>query len=185
MKKITLIVLSILLFHMQAFAYDAKEASKAIAVVDIQKIMKDADAAKSINDQIEKKRSEYQKQISKQEDGLKKEHDDINKQQAVLAKDALENKMKDFNNKVASVQKDIQEKRVSLDEAFSNALGEVQNSLYNIIEEMSKEKQFVMAIPSSQILYAKDDMDITDEVLKRLNKKLPKVELKVQAAKKK
>ena len=38
-----------------------------------------------------------------------------------------------------------------------------------------------MVVPTSQLLYSKDGIDITDEVLKRLNKKLTKVNINIKS----
>jgi len=43
---------------------------------------------------------------------------------------------------------------------------------------MAKEKGFTLAIPSSQVLYYDSSLEISDEVLKRLNEKLPSLTVK-------
>ena len=45
---------------------------------------------------------------------------------------------------------------------------------------LSKEQGFDVALPSSQVLYGKETLDISDEVLARLNKQLPKVAIEVK-----
>ena len=42
---------------------------------------------------------------------------------------------------------------------------------------MAEEKNFAVAIPTSQLLFAKKELDISDEVLNRLNAQLAKVTL--------
>ncbi len=58
---------------------------------------------------------------------------------------------------------------------------EIQKAVTGIVADMAKEKGFSIAIPTSQILYADPKLDITDEVLKRLNQKLPKLDVKFDA----
>jgi Skp family chaperone for outer membrane proteins len=45
---------------------------------------------------------------------------------------------------------------------------------------MSADKGFAVAIPSSQALYADTKLDITEEVLSKLDKELPDVKVVVK-----
>ena len=83
-----------------------------------------------------------------------------------------------FRSKATEVQKEVQSKKALLDNAFERSLGDIQKAVTDIIAEMSKEKGFAVAIPTSQILYADNRLDISAEVLTRLNKKLPKIDVK-------
>ncbi len=66
----------------------------------------------------------------------------------------------------------------------SNSLGDIQKVVTDIITDLAKEKGFIVAMPTSQTLYADPKLDISDEVLKRLNEKLPKFDVKFDADKK-
>lgn len=157
----------------------AHAADEKIAVVDIQKVVKNSSASKDISSQIEKKRAAYQAAITKQEEELRKEDQALAKQQAILSPEAFQQKAKAFKSRVADVQKDVQSRRVKLEKAYEEAVLEVQKVVLDIVSKLAAEKGFVIAIPTSQILYAKPDMDITTEVLTRLNSRLSKVQVKI------
>jgi Skp family chaperone for outer membrane proteins len=174
----------------------ANTQNYGIAVVDIQQIVQDSLAAKDIRAQIEKKRVEYQAEIDKKEEGLNKTSQELNKQysefqaqsdkksgstsnKSTISKDALEQKMRDLNEKALEVQKEVQMKKNSLDQASIDALGEIQQAVEGIIAKLAEEKGFVIAVPTSQILFSKPQLDISAEVLKRLNEKLKRVEVKI------
>lgn len=182
MLKKLFLTLSIVVFSTAAAqAADAAPAALPavkVAVVDIQRIMKDSLAAKDLKAQLEAKRNQYQAEIKAKEDKLKKEEEDLAKQKSVLAKDALTAKQKAFVDDINAVRKDVQDKRVKLDNGYKNALNEIQKVVQGIIDDLAKEKGFNLAIPNSQLVYAHRDFDISDEVLKRLDAKLPKVALK-------
>lgn len=159
----------------------AQDAAGTIAVVNIQQIMKDSTAAQNVREQLEGKQKSFQSELTKKEDALQKEDQELGKQRSVLSKDAFESKVRTFRSKATDVQKEVQSKKALLDSAFERALNEIQKAVTEIIADMSKEKGFVIAIPTSQILYADDKLNITDEVLKRLNQKLPKLDVKFDA----
>lgn len=163
-----------------AQAADAKAEPKVV-VVDIQRIMRDSLAAKDLKTQLESQRNSYQSDIKNKEDKLKKEEDDLGKQKNVLSKDALTQKQKSFVDEINNVRKDVEEKRVKLDNAYKQALNEIQSAVQDIINDMAKEQGFNLAIPTSQLVYADKSFDVSDEVLKRLDKKLPKVSLKFES----
>ncbi len=183
MLKKFILTLALVIFATSAQAADAPAAAAPaasapqpkIAVVDIQRIMKDSLAAKDLKAQLESQRNQYQADIKTKEDKLKKEEEDLAKQKNVLAKDALTAKQKAFVDDINAVRKDVQEKRVKLDNGYKNALNEIQKVVQDIINDLAKEKGFNLAIPTSQLVFAHKDFDISDEVLNRLNKKLPKL----------
>jgi Skp family chaperone for outer membrane proteins len=168
-----------------AFAQDGAPliASTKTAVVNIQMIMRDATAAKSVRDQLEAKQKAYQAEISKKEEALQKEDQELGKQRATLAKDVFESKVKALREKATATQKEVASKKATLDNAFESALGQIQKTVSEIITEQAKEKGFVVALPSSQILYADGSLDISQEVLTQLNKRLPKIDVKFEAPK--
>lgn len=163
-----------------AAASVAQAADTKIAVVDVQQIVRNSLAAKDIAAQMEKKRLAYQSEITKQEEDLKKKDQDLSKQRGVLAPDAFDQKVKEFKTQAAEVQRTVQQRRSELDHAYGNALAVIQKGVYDIISKLSEERGFAIAIPTSQILFAKKDLDISDEVLKRLNVQLPKVTVTVE-----
>lgn len=187
MKRLTLLAIATAtaMHFAPAFAEDAKPAAvtPSIAVVNIQEIMKDSTAAKSVREQLEAKQKDFQAEITKKEEDLKKEDQELGKQKSVLSKEAFEKKATEFRKKAAEMQKEVQSKKALLDSGFENALNDIQKSVSDVISELAKEKGFNVAIPSSQILYSDPKMDISKEVLDRLNKKLPKVTVKFEAKK--
>lgn len=165
-------------FAQPAFADDAKQQ---IAVVNIQYVMKESTAAKNVREQLESKQKSFQSDITKKEESLQKEDKELGKEKSVLAKAAFDEKLKAFRTKATDVQKDVQAKKAMLDSAFEHSLNDIQKVVTDIISDLSKEKGFVIAIPTSQILYADTKLDISSEVLDRLNKKLPKLDVKFDA----
>lgn len=159
----------------------AEESKYPIAVVNIQHVMKDSTAAKSVREQLESKQKSFQSAITKKEEELQKEDQELGKQKSVLSKAAFEEKARAFRAKATDMQKDVQSKKALLDSAFENSLNDIQKVVTEIIAELSKEKGFMVAVPTSQILYADGGLDISTEVLNRLNKKLPKLDVKFEA----
>lgn len=158
----------------------AEVPAAKIAIIDVQKVVKNSTAAKQALDTIQKKRDEFQSAIDKQEEELKEKDQKLAKEKGVLTPDAFEKKRKEFQQDVLDVQQSVQKKRAALDTSYTKVLAEIQKTVLAIIETLSEDQGFDIALPSSQVLYGKDALDISDEVLKRLNKELPEVDIDVK-----
>jgi outer membrane protein len=178
MKKI------LALFTFILFATTLNSYAADIAVVDIQKVLQDAEASKDIRDQIKVQRDKYQAEITKEEDELRKSEQKLNEQKSILSAEAFKDKREEFKDKLTKAQRDVQEKRAQLDAALNDSIGQVQKAVFEIISDMAKEKGFKLAITTAQTLYSEAGMDITDEVLKKLNDKLPKVKVTIKPVEK-
>jgi len=179
MKKI-IVTLSMLM--MVAFVMPAHAAGK-VAVLDLQRIMKESKAAKSIRSQLESKRDQYQKEITRDEEKLRERDKGLADKRNVLSPEAFDKERKDFQKDVANVQREVQKKRIQLDQAYAKALASVQEEISSIVREMAKKHQFAITFPASQTLFYAEQLDITEEVLNRLDDELPKVTLKIQPIK--
>jgi len=176
LKKLFLAIVLVASFNTAAVAADAP--APKIVVVNVQRIMTDSLAAKDLKAQLEAKKNQYQAEIKTKGDKLKKEKDDLDKQQGVLAKDVLVSKQKAFLAEYKNVQDDANQKSITFENAEKNASRDILASVQDIINDLAKEQGFNLAIPTSQLLFAHKDFDISDEVIKRLDAKMPKVALK-------
>ena len=150
-------------------------AIEGVGVVNIQKIMRESKAASSVREQLKNKQKTFQSELDAKEKSLQQEDQELAKQRANLSQEAFNQKVESFRQKAMSARQEIQNKRAQLDKGFSGALSQIQETTLTIIKEVSTEKSLKLVLSSSQVLYSDDAMDITGEVLNRLNSKLPNV----------
>ena len=166
---------------LQPWAPHAVEAQKlpatVAAVIDYQRILRDAAAAKSIRAQIEARRQAYQEEISKEEQRLHEADKAFAKQRSVLSNEAFAEKRRDFEQEVAEVQRLVQERRRELDNMAAAALNEVKAALIEIVTSIAEERGFNLVLPSSEVLFFSRSLDLTEEVLAKLDDRLPQVQL--------
>lgn len=153
----------------------ADNHANAIAVVNIQKIIATSAAAKDVKKQIESKRETYQNAINKEEEKLREQDKELAGQRSLLSAEAYKEKVEEFKKKVAAIQQDVQEKRGQMDRAYAKSLSRIQQISVDVITEICKAKGFSLAVPSNGVLFAETELDISDEVLKEVNKRLPKL----------
>ncbi len=163
-----------------AVLYAPHAQAQDLAVVNIQQIMKDSTAAQAARQQLQAKQKQFQDEISAKEKELQKEDQELAKQRSLMDQDAFKQKITEFQQKAAGVQKDVRDKRQTFTKAYEDAIAQLHSRVTGIISDLAKEKGFKLAVPTSQILYAEPALDISNEVLTRLNKQMPTLTVKFQ-----
>ncbi len=166
MKKIMLFACALMFMAQAANALN-------VAVVDMKKVMGEAKSAISAKGQLEAKQKEFQTQVSATEATLQKNDQELAKQRSLLSAEAFKTKLDAFRQQAASAQKDVQGKQMQLRRAFETSIMTIQEKVATIIKAIAAEKQYDLVIPANGLLFHKDTMNITAEVLARLDKELP------------
>jgi outer membrane protein len=144
-----------------------------VLVVDVQALLQNSKAAKMVRGQIEQKRNEYTKEISHQEEGLRAERDAIQRQQASLSADALNQKGREFQQKVNDLERNVQGKRQALEKSNGEALSKIQEEMLKIIADIAKQRKANLVLQRSDIVLFDQSFDVTDEVLEKLDEQMP------------
>lgn len=160
------------------FSFNAHAGT--IAVLDVEKIVKDSTAMRDIQKKVSKKQEEYQKEVDKRQKELESEKVKLDGKKNVLSADAFEKEAKKFEDKFDVLKDTVDKKQNSLKKASIEGMSKVNDEIKEIIAAISKEKNFDLIVPAGQVLFYKDGLDISNEVLAKLNKKITKVDVKFE-----
>ncbi len=160
---------------MPAAAQAQKVPAAKIAILDNLRIMRESSAAIDIKSQIDRQRQRYQDEITKKEQELRSADQELARQRTILSPEAFAQKRSEFEGRYTQVQRDVQARKRELDQAYEFGLRQVQKAISEIIVALAKERDFNIVLPRKQVIFAETAMNITDDVLLRLNQKLPKV----------
>ena len=174
-KTVLSIVTAALISSGAAFAH---EAQNSVVVLDFQKMFQDSLAGKDFNSKLEAKRKSLDDSRNKKESELVKMNEDLKKQQSVLSSDAFDKKRKDFEAKIQSFQQDLQEEGMKFEKERNDAVGQVEDATKEILADLAKEKGYSVVVSKNAVVYNADSLDISNEVLSKLDKKLKSVNLK-------
>lgn len=156
----------------------AARAESKIAVLNIQEIMRESLAAKSVKETLENQQKSFQAEMTRKEQDLQAKEKKLAEQRSVLSQEEFEKRVKEFRTQATSAQREVQAKKAKLDKAFADALADIQKSVMDIVSEKAKAEGIAAVVPTSQLLYADPALDMTATVLADLNKRLPKVQVK-------
>ena len=158
-----------------------RPAKFAVAVIDVQRIIRESTAMTAVREEVARLRRAFQAEIREQEKVFREERSKLLRQRGVLTPGAFARRRNQLVSRFAAVQRRLQLKSRSLDQASAATLREFQKSLFEVVNALAKEKQYTLVLTRRSVPYAHPGYLETDEVLKRLNKKLPL--LKLQLAK--
>jgi outer membrane protein len=144
-----------------------------VLVVDVQALLQNSKAAKMVRGQIEQKRNEYTKDISHQEEALRAERDSLQRQQASMSADALNQKGREFQQKVNDLERNVQGKRQALEKSNGEALSKIQEQMLKIIADIAKDRKANLVFQRADLVLFDQSFDVTDEVLQKLDELMP------------
>ena len=151
-----------------------------IAVVRMDEIQNTATALKNLREQKEKYEESLRDELTRDQKALEKEKAEIEKSQDVLSREALQRRIVDYQNKVTKLQRDLTERAQSIEMSYQKALNEMQKEhLDPIIEGIIAKKKLSLVIDGRMARIGADatNLDITNEVVQALDKKVSKVKM--------
>ena len=158
----------------------ANAADLRIAVIRMDAIQTDAAVLKDLAAQRTKYENELRDELESRQKELEAEKKEIEESQDVLSRDALQRRIVDYQNRVTELQRDLTERAQSVEVSFQKALNEVQEKHLNpIIEGVIAKKDLSLVIDGrfARIGENSEKLDITNEVISALDKKVSKVKM--------
>jgi len=155
-------------------------ADLRIAVVNMDKIQGQAKVLENLHEQRANFENKLKNKLEKEQKEIEKEKADIEKSQDVLSQEALQRRVVEYQKRVSQFQRSLSENAQAIETAYQEALATVQKKhLDPIIEGVIAKKHLDLVIDGRMARVGKDikGLDITDEVVKALNKKVSSVKM--------
>ncbi len=173
MKRLMLLTV-VLLTLVAVPAAIAADAMK-VGYVDLQKALNLSAAGKAAKEKMKAKFKDYDVDVQKKQDELKKLKDELEKQAMLLSAEARAAKERDYQQKVKDYQrltKDIQEELQRTDADYTRKILE---EIFKVVQQIGKQEGYTLILEKteSSILYASDGIDMTDRVIQAFDKSPP------------
>lgn len=155
---------------------NARAQGTKVGIIDVQSVLRSSVAARSIRPQMESLKADYQKRFKQSEADLLKAKKDLERERTILPEGFAERR-KEFERRVNDTQRQVQAVNRMLDRALANAMRQVHKTLRLITKELAREQSLQLVVPKRVLIYYENKFDITQEVSRRLNKRLPNVKV--------
>jgi Skp family chaperone for outer membrane proteins len=149
-----------------------------ILVVDTQGVFAQSKAGQSIRSQYEEQAKKLMAEGKKTDDALQADAKKLSDERALLSQEDLQKRAQGLQQRNIEFQQSMQIKQQGLQLGVQRAEAQVEAALRPIFAEIMKEKGGTILLDQAVVLAGGADLDISAEVLKRLNEKLAKVDVK-------
>ena len=154
------------------------KAEQKIVYVDINFIMNNSSAGKSITQQLDTINKSNLKAFNKSEESLKSEETKLLSQKNVLDETEFKKKIIFFREKLSTYNVKKKGTINEFEKKRTNAQNTLTNYLTAILANYSEENSIAIIILKQNILMGKNELNITSNVLKLLDNKIDNIKLK-------
>lgn len=155
-------------------------AASSIAVVDVLRILTQSKAALSVQKQRDVLRQEFLDEISKTEQALSQEEKELANEATSLPQEQYAKKRLAYEEKLNDTRKLAQSRKHALEEASNEAMNDLREQLYLVVQEIANEKGYALVISNQNVIAGEKSLDITEETLRRLNQRVKEIPLKLE-----
>ena len=152
----------------------------SIAIIDINEILNESKVAINANEQLEKITIKIQEELAVKEKNLLDEKKKLLEAQSIMAPDAFEEMRIEYEKNVQNFQVSSQDKLIKLDNMVATIRANILDEIKPILEEIANAKGITIVLEKGTVILNADNMDITNIVIKRLNKNLPKIKVEFE-----
>lgn len=170
MKKIIINFFFLIFF----FNFSTSYSSEKIAFIDLDFVLKNSNIGKQILEDIEKLNNKNINELKKKESELKKNEEEILPKKNILSEE-------EYKKEVDLLKAKIQKYKLLKDEMVSNFQKKKQISLKKffdqitpIIQNYMDENSINILLDRKNVFIGKNDSDITDSIIEKINIELKK-----------
>jgi outer membrane protein len=142
-----------------------------IGVIEVQRIVQESAVGKESLARVQKVQQGKQDDLVKRQKELRDLEQKIQDQGKSLSEDAMEKLQKDYQSKALELKRAQDDAQRDLEEAQRKELGELERRVMPVIDAVAKEQglQLVFNKFQSGLLYADQNIDITEAVIAKFN----------------
>ena len=148
-----------------------------IVYLDTNFLLSQSEVGKYVNSNLKKISDDNNEEYKKFEAELKSDEEKLLTQQNILKKEDYEKKISELRNKFKSFQEKKNNKNNELNLLRNNTGNKILKNINEIMTEYSKKNSISLVITKQSIIIGKTELDVTNDILELLNKKITKLEL--------
>ncbi|MBK8175743.1 MAG: OmpH family outer membrane protein [Rhodospirillales bacterium] len=171
-----LVITATALYRPVAALADAS-SNVRIAVLDVDRVRRESAAVKAIRAQLGGYLDVYRTETQKEEQEIRAGQEELARKRSDLSADGYAEARKKLEDRLLEAQERVQHRRQALERVNTEAMEQVKQALEAIVIEIADERQLGLIVRKDQAVYAATSLEITNEVLERLDRRLPKVQI--------
>ena len=190
-KQVTSILLLFFVFSFQSIKAQEETKSSKIekinfpaAVIDMKVVLSKSSAFSTLQKEIQKLEKDYKEEIQNEENLLKKEQEKLVAQKSVLSAEEFKDKEAKFKQKVNKIQGKVEKIRRELESTMAKGMQIIQQEAVKHMKEIAKKEGYLLVFDANTTVISADRINISNIVVEKLNKSLPKITVEKKKEKK-
>ena len=159
------------------FSFEAVTNAEIPYYLDFKFILNESVAGKKAQTELKNKLENGMKSLSNREKKIQEEEKKIIAQKKVISSEEYKKQVANLRSKVKSLQKERNNLIETVAKQRSKARNELLKNLNPIIKDYMKEKKIRMVVDKKSLLLADENLNITDDIINLLNKKIKSIKL--------
>jgi len=152
-------------------------SEEKIVFIDINYIFLSSNAGKDLNLQIKNKNKKIAEEINKFKKNIESQKKELISQKNVLSEEEYIKKIKKLEKDINVINQTISKKNQEFSSFKEQIEKEFSKKLNLVIEEYSISNSISIILKKGDLLMAKNELDITNDVLKIFNEKINKINI--------
>jgi len=150
-------------------------AQVSIAVVDVERVLNEVDAAKALSKTRASAREAFLKTLSVKEKALREEGKALFAKRNDLGEEEFLKQQKAYEAKLIEMRKMTQTQKRSFEDASNIALESLKDELEIAVQAIAEDKNYSLVISNRDVITGAASLDITDETMQAMNDKKIKI----------
>jgi Skp family chaperone for outer membrane proteins len=156
---------------------EEKQVPLNVAILDVQSVFQNAAAVKSIQVTMRTYIEAYRAGTQREEEEIRAAQQELARKRESLSGEQYEAERRKLEQRLLEAQARVQERKRGLDETQQQGMHAVQMALNSIVTEIANEQNLTLILRKEQTVLNATALEITDEVLNRLNARLPTIDI--------
>tara|TARA_B100000214_G_scaffold216050_1_gene156971 strand:+ start:376 stop:912 length:537 start_codon:yes stop_codon:yes gene_type:complete len=154
-------------------------AAEDVLTVNRQYVISQSKSGTSLLKQAEDLNKELRDYVEKLEKGLNAKGQKLQEEKTLLAPEVFQERGEALNAEIQSGQLEAQTRSQKIQEAIQRASASIESVMNPILSEIVNEKGAKILLDTQATIIADPKLNISAEVVKRLNKRLPDVKVTI------
>ena len=162
-------------------APSAQFSAQRIALIDLESVLRAASGTLRVRELLDEQRLLFQAEFAEREAALQQTERQLQADRNTLSEDEFTQRLTDFEDEVARIQREIQYRREALDLAFQDAQAKLRQIAIEIVTEIAREQQLDLVLKEDSAIAFRPGLNISELVLRRVDERTKdaRIEIKV------
>lgn len=152
-------------------------AEVKLAYIELQKAIQATDAGKEAKKTLEGIFEKRKKELTAMENDLKKMGEDLEQKKSIVAADVLAKRQQEMQQEMIKYRELVGKSQLEMQQRERDLTGPILEKMEKVLQKVADAGGYTMVLERGQngVVWAKKDLDITDQVIKAFNESKEKL----------